>query len=67
MSKRDSLGRRRHPNQDAALTVTRHEGRSSRSHNVSADPEAHAWFAGLTPQQRGDVIERAFGDVIQDA
>ena len=59
MNRRDSLGRRRHPNQDAALQVTRHEGRASRSHNVSADPAAHEWFASLTPQERGDVLERA--------
>ena len=59
MSNRDKLGRRRHPNQDAALTITRHEGRTSRSHNISANAAAHAWFANLTPQQRGDVIEHA--------
>lgn len=59
MTKRDSLGRRRHPNQDAGLTVTRHEGRESRSHNISMSPAAHDRYAALTPQERGDLIENA--------
>lgn len=62
MTTRDSLGRRRHPNQDAALAVTRYEGRVSRSHNVSASREAHGWFASLTPQERGDLVERALAE-----
>ena len=59
MTRTDSLGRRRHPNQDAALAVIRHEGRTSRSHNVSMSADAHERLAALSPQERGDLIERA--------
>ena len=66
MKERDKLGRRRHPNQDAALAVTRHEGRTSRSHNISASPETHKRFGALTPQERGDVIQRALDALTRD-
>ena len=59
MTRTDSLGRRRHPNQDAALAVTRHAGRTSRSHNISMGADAHERLARLSPTERGDLIERA--------
>ena len=66
VSKRDKLGRKRHPNQDAALAVTRYDGRTSRSHNISASAETHQRFAALTPQERGEVIQRALDALTRD-
>jgi len=57
--KHDKLGRKRHPNQDAALNVIRYSGRVSRSHNISMSALAHDLLSRLTPQERGDLITRA--------
>lgn len=57
--RRDSLGRARRPEQDATTFRPVRGGAVSRSHNVNMSPSAHEAFARLTPQQRGDLIERA--------
>lgn len=58
----DSLGRARQPAQDETTFRPLREGRESRSHNVNMTPAAHAALARLTPQERGDLIERALLD-----
>jgi hypothetical protein len=55
----DKLGRRRAPHQERGLITATRPGRSSRSHNVSLTPVAHARLAALTPVERGDLISRA--------
>lgn len=58
-TKTDKLGRRRVPTQDAHTFQPARPGRVSKSHNVNMSPDAHAAFSRLSPQERGDLIERA--------
>ena len=57
MPRKDILGRRRRPEQDATTFQPARPGRLSRSHNINMSPEAHEAFARLSPQERGDLLE----------
>lgn len=55
----DRLGRVRRPEQDETTFKPARAGRVSRSHNVNMTPAAHAALQALSPQARGDLIEKA--------
>src|SRR5690606_38404251 len=55
--RRDSLGRVRRPEQDAATFKPARARALSKSHNGNMSPQMHETFARLSPQERGDLIE----------
>lgn len=64
MTPKDSKGRERRPEQDAALKAFNEERKHAegvipKSHNIAMSEEAHQRLAVLTPRARGILIEDA--------